>query len=172
MPQRLNGPTKQCKVLHNISSLQWLLVVLYSRGRYTKDSLPNPVWAIQMGRDANGTENVPATFMQTMNNLFEDMLDQGVVVFLNDVLIYSTTSEGHFKLLEKMFVCLQKYEFYCKLKKCSFLWRTTTFLGFDISPEGLQISNAKIRSLKEWPKPTTVQQVQSFLGFVQFLGNL
>ena len=115
-----------------------------------------------------GLINAPATFMQTMNNLFEDMLDQGVVVFLNNMLIYSTTLEGHFKLLEKVFAHLQRYEFYCKLKKYSFLQKTTTFLGFDISPERLWISDAKIKSLKEWPKPTTVQQVQSFLGFVQF----
>ena len=56
MPQRFNGPTGKCKVLHDIGSLQWLLVVPYSRGRCTKDSIPNPVWAIQMGRDANGTD--------------------------------------------------------------------------------------------------------------------
>ena len=68
-----------------------------------------------------GLTNVPATFMQTMNNLFKDMLDQGVVVFLDDVLIYSTTLQGHFKFLEKKFAHLQRYEFYCKLKKCSFL---------------------------------------------------
>ena len=107
-----------------------------------------------------GLTNAPAMFMQMMNNLFKDMLDQGVVVFLNDMLMYSTTSEGHFKLLEKVFVHLQRYGFYYKLKKCSFLQQTTNFLGFNISPEGLQISNAKIRSLKEWPKPTTIQQVQ------------
>ena len=58
------------------------------------------------------------------------------------------------------------------MKKCSFLRWTTTFLRFDISPEGLQISDAKIRSLKEWPKPTTVQQVQLFLGFVKFFRKL
>ena len=56
MPRRLNGPTRQCKVLHDIRSSQWLLVVPYSRGRCTKDSLPNLVRAIQMGRDANGTD--------------------------------------------------------------------------------------------------------------------
>ena len=55
-PQRLNGLTRQCKVLHNIGSLQWLLVVPYSQRRRTKDSLPNLVQAIQMGRDANGTD--------------------------------------------------------------------------------------------------------------------
>ena len=55
-PWRFNGPTGKYKVLHDIRSLQQLLVVLYSRGRCTKDSIPNPVWAIRMGRDANGTD--------------------------------------------------------------------------------------------------------------------
>ena len=91
-----------------------------------------------------GLINTPATFMWMMINLFADMLDKGVIVFLDDVLIYSTTVDKHFELLEKVFACLHKYEFYCKLKKCSFLQRTTTFLGFDIIPEGLQISDAKV----------------------------
>ena len=93
--------------------------------------------------------NALAMFMQMMNNLFVDMLDKGVIVFLDDVLIYSTMVEEHFELLDKVFACLCKYEFYCKLKMFSFLWWTTTFLGFDITPEGLQISDAKVQSLKE-----------------------
>ena len=68
-----------------------------------------------------GLKNVPETFIRMMNNLLEDMLDKGVVVFLDDVLIYSTMVEQHFSLLEKLFACFCKYEFYCKLKKCSFL---------------------------------------------------
>ena len=115
-----------------------------------------------------GLTNAPETFMRTMNNLFMNILDKGVIVFLNDILIYSTMVEEHFKLLEKVFACLRKYKFYCKLKKYSFLWQTTTFLGFNITLERLQISDAKVQSLKEWPKPTTVQQVQLFLGFVVF----
>ena len=103
-----------------------------------------------------GMTNAPATFMPTMNNLFVDMLDKGVVIFLDDILINSTIVEEHFILLEKVFAHLPKYKFYCKLKKCSFLQRTTTFLGFDITPEGLKISDTKVQSLKEWPKPTTV----------------
>ena len=100
------------------------------------------------------------------------MLDKVVIVFLDNVLIYSTMAEKYFEPLEKVFTRLWKYKFYCKLKKCSFLQWTTTFLGFDITPEGLQISDAKVQSLKEWLKPTTIQQVQSFLGFVQFFTNL
>ena len=56
MPRRFNGPTAKCKVLPDIGSSQRLLVVPYSQGRCTKDSIPNLVWAIQMGRDANGTD--------------------------------------------------------------------------------------------------------------------
>ena len=78
-----------------------------------------------------------------------DLLDNRVLVFLDHILIYSTMVKEHYKLLEKVFACLHKYEFYCKLKKYSFFQRTTTFLGFDITPEGLQISDAKVWSLKE-----------------------
>ena len=68
-----------------------------------------------------GLTNVLETFMRTMNNLFADMLDKGVIVFLDDMLIYNIMVEEHFELLEKVFAYLRKYEFYCKLKKCSFL---------------------------------------------------
>ena len=59
-----------------------------------------------------GMRNAPAMFMQTMNDLFMDMLDKGVMVFLDDILIYSTIVEEHFELLEKVFACLHKYGFY------------------------------------------------------------
>ena len=91
-----------------------------------------------------------------MNNVFVDKLDKGIVVFLDNILIYSIIVEEHFELLEKVFAHLHKLEFYCKLKKCSFLQRTTTFLGFEITPEGLRISALKVQSLKDWLKPTIV----------------
>ena len=68
-----------------------------------------------------GLINAPATFMWMMNNLFKDMLDQEVVVFLDDMFIYNTMVEGYFELLEKVFAYLCKYKFYSKLKKYSFL---------------------------------------------------
>ena len=92
--------------------------------------------------------NAPATFMRTMNNLLVDMLDKGVVVLLNDILVYGTMGEEDFELLEKVFICFCMHEFYRKLKKCRFLQRTTTFLGFDITPEGLKTSDSKVQSLK------------------------
>ena len=113
-----------------------------------------------------GLMNAPATFMPTMNNLFLDLLDFGVVVFLDDILMYSCTVNEHFTLLEKVLACLHQYTFYCKLKKCSFLHNSKTFLGFNITPKGICISDLKVQNLKNWPVPTIVKQVQSFLGFV------
>ena len=96
-----------------------------------------------------GLTNAPAIFMQTMNNLFSDMLNFGMAVFLDDVLMHSHMVKEHFVLLEKVLVCLYEYMFYCKLKKCSFLCNNTTFLSFDVTPEGMHISDSKVWSLNE-----------------------
>ena len=96
-----------------------------------------------------------AHYFWDANNLFSDLLDKGVVVFLDDVLIYSDTVEKHLELLRKVFERLRKYEFFCKIKKCHFLQESTTFLGFDVSGRGLSIADAKVKSCREWPTPTT-----------------
>ena len=96
-----------------------------------------------------GLTNAPAMFMQTMTNLFSDMLDSGVAVFLDDILMYSGTVDKYFMLLEQVLVCLYQYMFYCKLRKCSFLCNSTMFLGFDVTLEGMRISDLKVRSLSK-----------------------
>ena len=97
-------------------------------------------------------KNTPETLILIINNLFVDILDEGLVVFLYDILIYSNTAEESFK---KVFTHLYKHVFYCRLKKCTFLQNTTTFLGFYITLEGMYISDTKVRSLKKYQKPTT-----------------
>ena len=76
--------------------------------------------------------NAFAKFMRTMNKLFSDMLDFGMAVFLDNILMYLGMVKEHFMLLKKVLACLYQYMFYCKLKKCSFLYNSTMFLGFDI----------------------------------------
>ena len=88
--------------------------------------------------------NTPATFIQTINKLFSDILDSGVAVFLDNILMYLHMVKEHFTLLEKVLVHLCQYMFYCKLKKCSFLCKSATFLGFNITPEGMHISDSKV----------------------------
>ena len=103
-----------------------------------------------------GVMNMLAMFIQIVNNLFMDLLNKGIVVFLDNVLRYSISTEEHFKLLEKVFTCLHKHAFYYKLKKYSILYKTTTFMGFDVTLEGMCIGDAKVQSLKEWLKPATI----------------
>ena len=88
-------------------------------------------------------------FTQTMNNLFIDILDKRVVVFLDGTPIYSKIVEEHFKILKKVFKYLCKHALYYKLKNCSFFQKTTAFLGFNITPKVIHISDAKVRSLKD-----------------------
>ena len=104
-----------------------------------------------------GLTNAPAMLMQAMNNSFTDLLNCSVIVFLDDVLVYSHTRDAHVQLLRTVFGKLHEHWFYCKLKKCSFFRTSTTFLGFDITPEGLKISDTKVKSLHEWPQPTTLK---------------
>ena len=91
-----------------------------------------------------GLKNTPAMFMRTINSLFSDMLDFGMPIFLNDVFVYLHMAKEHFTLLEKTLAHLCQYTFYCKLKKCSFLYNSTMLFGFDIAPEGLCISDLKV----------------------------
>ena len=101
--------------------------------------------------------NAPASFMQTIKNLFSNMLDSGMAVFLDDILVYSCMVKEHFILLKKILALLYQYIFYCKLKKCSYLYNSMIFLGFDITPKSMHISDLKVQSLDKWPVPTTVK---------------
>ena len=104
-----------------------------------------------------GLTNAPATFMRAINNLLTNLLDRGIIVFLDDVLVYSYTRDNQVQLLHMVLGKLREHWFYCKFKKCSFFSTTTTFLGFDVTPEGLKMSNAKVKSLHDWPLQTTVK---------------
>ena len=104
-----------------------------------------------------GLANAPAMFMWAMSNLFTDLLGQGIIVFRDDVLVDSHTRGEHVQLLCMVFDKLRKHCFYCKLKKCSFFCTTTTFLSFNVTPNGMKISDAKVKSLRSWPLPTTMK---------------
>ena len=78
-------------------------------------------------------------------------------MFLDDVLVYSHTRDEHIQLLGTVFDKLCEHQFYFKLKKGSFFHTTTTFLGFDVTPDGLKIFNAKVKSLHYWPLSITMK---------------
>ena len=103
--------------------------------------------------------------MRVMNNLFHDLLDECVVCFLDDILIFSKSAEEHVKHVKLVLERLRKYCFYAKLKKCEFFKQSVTFLGHDISAEGVRVNAAKVASVIEWPVPKDLTEVRSFVGF-------
>ena len=106
-----------------------------------------------------------------MNIMLNVHLDAFVVVYLDDVLIFSKTLEDHFKHLQAVFHLLREHKFFVKLKKCSFFQSSVTFLGHDINEKGLNINSNKLKKLMDWPEPSTKKELHSFLGFMQFLSN-
>ena len=101
--------------------------------------------------------NMPSVFMRVMNQLFADLLNQGIVVFLDNILIYSGDATKHFRLLAMVLAHLRKYKFFCKLKKCSFLKQKTSFLEFDFTSMGVHVQDAKVAAVSSWPTPTTTK---------------
>ena len=115
-----------------------------------------------------GLTNAPAAFMDLMNRVFKPFLDQFVVVFIDDILIYSKTEEEHAQHLEIVLQILRKHKLYAKLKKCDFWLNKVSFLGHIISGEGISPDPTKIQAIVDWKRPTTVTEIRSFLGLAGY----
>src|ERR1700743_646444 len=112
--------------------------------------------------------NAPAAFQRFMNDLFSDLLDVYVVVYLDDILVYSENPADHQKHVREVLRRLRAAGLYASLKKCVFDTDTVEFLGYIISPQGLSMDRSKVKVIQEWPEPRKVKDVQSFLGFANF----
>ena len=115
-----------------------------------------------------GLTNAPASFQRFMNDIFKDLLDVCVVVYLDDILIFSKDAALHTEHVQEVLRRLRKHDLYAKIDKCEFSVDTTEFLGFVVSPDGLRMDESKIQVIQDWPKPRKVKEVQSFLGFANF----
>lgn len=115
-----------------------------------------------------GLTNAPATFQGLMNRIFRPYLDKFVVVFLDDILIYSQTPEEHKSHLKVVFQILRENRLFGKLSKCEFFKDEVEYLGFRIGKNGVSTDPGKIQAIVNWPIPTSVRDVRSFLGLAGF----
>ncbi|KAJ4801596.1 polyprotein [Rhynchospora pubera] len=115
-----------------------------------------------------GLTNAPAYFMNLMNRVFEEYLDSFVVVFIDDILVYSNSAEEHEHHLRLVLQRLREHQLYAKLSKCEFWLEQISFLGHVISKEGLAVDLQKIVAVTDWKPPTTVTEVRSFLGLAGY----
>ena len=115
-----------------------------------------------------GLTNAPAFFMNLMNKVMMDFLDQFVVVFVDDILVYSSTQEEHEQHLRKVLARLRENKLYAKFSKCEFWTKEIAFLGHIITGEGVKMDPEKVKAILEWKTPTNVKEVRSFLGLAGY----
>ena len=115
-----------------------------------------------------GLTNSPAYFMSMMNKVFMEFLDKFVVVFIDDILVYSKNEEEHKEHLRLVLEKLRKHQLYAKFSKCELWLKEVGFLGHVISGEGIAVDPSKIQSVTEWLAPVSVSEIRSFLGLAGY----
>ncbi|GJJ75505.1 hypothetical protein EMPS_07863 [Entomortierella parvispora] len=115
-----------------------------------------------------GLTNAPASFSNMMLRVLDPVLDKWVVVYLDDLLIYSKTKKEHLQHLRSVLALLRKNGLYAKLSKCSFMQDETEFLGHTITKDGIKTSAGLSKAISDWPTPKSTKDVQQFLGLAQF----
>lgn len=115
-----------------------------------------------------GLANAPAAFQHFMNDLFRQYLDTFVVIYLDDLLIFSQNQEEHDRHVRTVLQILQENNLHINLDKCKFDQDHVEFLGLVVTPDGLQMDDSKVTAIREWCTPKSVKDVQTFLGFANY----
>jgi hypothetical protein len=115
-----------------------------------------------------GLTNAPAYFMYMMNKVFMEYLDKFVVVFIDDILVYSRNEEEHEGHLRLVLQKLRDQKLYAKLSKCEFWLKQVAFFGHVISKGGISVDPSKVQDVLSWKAPTSVSDIQSFLGLAGY----
>ncbi|GJS01341.1 putative reverse transcriptase domain-containing protein [Tanacetum coccineum] len=145
----------------------------YRQLRFQDEDIPNMSFRTRYGHYEFhvmpfGLTNAPTIFMDLMNWVCRPYLDKFMIVFIDDILIYSKTKEEHDAHLKLILELLKKEELYAKFSKCDFWLSKVQFLGHVIDSEGIHVDPAKIESIKDWESPKTPTKIHQFLGLAGY----
>ena len=118
---------------------------------------------------AFGLTNAPAAFMDLMNRVFKEYLDKFVIVFIDDILVYSKTEADHEEHLRIVLEVLRKERLYAKFSKCEFWLTEVRFLGHIVGSERIRVDPEKIEAVMNWERAKTPTEVRSFMGLAGYL---
>ncbi|KAJ9521984.1 hypothetical protein QJQ45_024869 [Haematococcus lacustris] len=146
----------------------------YHQIRITHEDVPKTAFVTPEGQFqykvlSFGLTNAPATFQRVMNRVFEKQLKEGfVLVYLDDILVMSSSPEEHAMHLKEVLQVMKDNQLYAKLSKCDFNRPELKFLGHIVGRQGIAVDPAKVQVIKEWPVPTSLKELQAFLGLANF----
>ena len=115
-----------------------------------------------------GLTNAPAFFIYLMNSVFMPELDKFVVVFIDDILIYSKNDKEHAQHLRIVLARLREHKLYAKFSKCEFWLDQVQFLGHVLTPDGISVDPSKVQDVLNWKSPKSVHQIHQFLGLAGY----
>jgi hypothetical protein len=168
---RINGLYDQLAGSSVFSKLD--LRLGYHQIRVRKEDIPKTAFVTRYGSYeytvmSFGLTNAPATFSRLMNYIFMDYLDKFVVVYLDDILIFSKNEEEHAEHLRLVLEKLREHQLYAKFSKCEFWLSEVTYLGHVISKDGIAVNPERVHAILDWTPPKNVKQVRSFLGLASY----
>ncbi|GJX82836.1 putative nucleotidyltransferase, ribonuclease H [Tanacetum coccineum] len=145
----------------------------YHQLRVHEDDIPKTAFRTRYGHFEFtvmpfGLTNAPAVFMDLMNRVCKPYLDKFVIVFIDDILIYSKSKEEHEVHLRLVLELLRKEKLYAKFSKCEFWLQEVHFLGHVVNQNGIHVDPSKIEAVKNWKAPTTPSEIRSFLGLAGY----
>lgn len=145
----------------------------YHQIRVVKQDVPKTAFNTRWGHYewlvmSFGLTNAPATFQSLMNQVFGDLINRGLVVYLDDILIFSKTREEHLALLRRTLQRLRDQQLYVQISKCEFMSQRLEYLGHITDKHGIQVDPSKVRAIQQWPQPAGVKDLQSFLGLANY----
>ncbi|MBW0543275.1 hypothetical protein O181_082990 [Austropuccinia psidii MF-1] len=115
-----------------------------------------------------GLTNAPASFQNLVNDIFADFLDVFVVVYLDDIMVFSSSEEEHVKHVASVLQRLRDNNLFAKASKCVFHASSVEYLGYVVSSDGLKMDSSKVQQILNWPQPKNIKALQYFLGFANF----
>ena len=115
-----------------------------------------------------GLTNAPAAFMDLMNRVFDECLDKFIIVFIDNILVYSRTVEEHELHLKIVLEKLRENKLYAKFSKCEFWLRKVTFLGHVMPKKGISVDPSKVEAVSQWKQPRNLTKVRNFVGLAGY----